>query len=54
MAENKINQIVAFLWSIAELLRDACKKSENQNFILPFTVLRRLDYALEETCGRQI
>ncbi|MDA7520699.1 type I restriction-modification system subunit M [bacterium] len=49
MSENKIGLIVNFLWSVAELLRDACKKSENQNFILPFTVLRRLDYALEET-----
>ena len=45
----KINNIVSFLWKIAELLRDACKKSENQNFILPFTVLRRLDYALKDT-----
>ena len=41
------SQIVNFLWAIAELLRDAFKKSENQNVILPFTVLRRLDYALE-------
>ncbi len=43
------SQIVNFLWAIAELLRDAFKKSENQNVILPFTVLRRLDYALEPT-----
>jgi type I restriction enzyme M protein len=49
MSTSRINEIVNFLWSIAELLRDACKKSENQNFILPFTVLRRLDYALEPT-----
>ncbi len=49
MSESKVNEIINFLWSIAELLRDACKKSENQNFILPFTVLRRLDYALEDT-----
>ena len=41
------SQIVNFLWAIAELLRDAFKKSENQKVILPFTVLRRLDYALE-------
>ena len=45
----RITKIVSFLWNIAELLRDACKKSENQNFILPFTVLRRLDYALKDT-----
>ena len=45
----RIGKIVTFLWDIAKLLRDACKKSENQNFILPFTVLRRLDYALKDT-----
>jgi type I restriction enzyme M protein len=43
------SQIVNFLWAIAELLRDAFRKSDNQNVILPFTVLRRLDYALEPT-----
>jgi type I restriction enzyme M protein len=47
--EQKHNQVVEFLWQIAELLRDAFKKSEHQNVILPFTVLRRLDYALAPT-----
>ena len=46
---QKHGQIVDFLWQIAELLRDAFKKSEHQNVILPFTVLRRLDYALAPT-----
>lgn len=46
---QKHDQIVEFLWQIAELLRDAFKKSEHQNVILPFTVLRRLDYALAST-----
>jgi type I restriction enzyme M protein len=46
---QKHGQIVEFLWQIAELLRDAFKKSEHQNVILPFTVLRRLDYALAPT-----
>jgi hypothetical protein len=32
------SQIVNFLWAIAELLRDAFRKSDNQNVILPFTV----------------
>ena len=51
-AEQKHGQIVDFLWQIAELLRDAFKKSEHQNVILPFTVLRRLDYALAPTKER--
>ncbi len=46
---QKHAQVVEFLWQIAELLRDAFKKSEHQNVILPFTVLRRLDYALAPT-----
>jgi type I restriction enzyme M protein len=46
---QKHGQVVEFLWQIAELLRDAFKKSEHQNVILPFTVLRRLDYALAPT-----
>ena len=46
---NKFNSVVSFLWSIADLLNGAFKKSEFQKIILPFTVLRRLDYALEST-----
>jgi len=45
----RFNNVVGFLWSIADLLNGAFKKSEFQKIILPFTVLRRLDYALEET-----
>jgi len=45
----KFNSVVSFLWSIADLLNGAFKKSEFQKIILPFTVLRRLDYALEKT-----
>jgi type I restriction enzyme M protein len=44
---SKFNTVVSFLWSIADLLNGAFKKSEFQKIILPFTVLRRLDYALE-------
>jgi len=47
--ENKFNTIVGFLWSIADLLNGPFKKSEFQKIILPFTVLRRFDYALEAT-----
>ena len=41
--------VVSFLWGIADLLNGAFRKSEFQKIILPFTVLRRLDYALEAT-----
>ncbi len=46
---SKFNSVVSFLWAIADLLNGAFKKSEFQKIILPFTVLRRLDYALEAT-----
>ena len=45
----KFNPVVSFLWAIADLLNGAFKKSEFQKIIPPFTVLRRLDYALEAT-----
>ena len=45
----KFNNVVSFLWAIADLLNGAFQKSEFQKIILPFTVLRRLDYALEAT-----
>ncbi len=38
-----------FLWSIAELLRDAFKRSKYQDVILPLTVLRRIDCVLQPT-----
>jgi type I restriction enzyme M protein len=46
---SKFNSVVSFLWSIADLLNGAFRKGEFQKIILPFTVLRRLDYALEKT-----
>lgn len=39
----------AFIWSVADLLRGDYKQSEYGKVILPFTVLRRLDCALEPT-----
>lgn len=35
----------SFLWSVADLLRGDCKQSEYGKVILPFTVLRRLDWS---------
>lgn len=46
---EKNSKIISFLWDIAELLWGAVPKSENQNIVLPLTVLRRLDYVLEPT-----
>lgn len=46
---EKNSKIISFLWNIAEDLRDAFKKSENQNVVLPFVVLRRIDYVLKPT-----
>ncbi len=39
----------SFIWSVADLLRGDYKQSEYGKVILPFTVLRRLDCALEAT-----
>ncbi len=39
----------AFIWSVADLLRGDYKQSEYGKVILPFTVLRRLDCVLEPT-----
>lgn len=38
-----------FLWSIADLIRDAFRRSKYQDVILPLTVLRRIDCVLEPT-----
>ena len=43
------SQHVAFIWSVADLLRGDYKQSEYGKVILPFTVLRRLDCVLEPT-----
>jgi len=39
----------SFIWSIANLLRGTYKQADYGKVILPFTVLRRLDAALEST-----
>lgn len=42
-------EIVNFLWSIADLIRDTFKRGKYQDVILPLTVLRRLDCVLAPT-----
>lgn len=49
MNQNSHQQIVNFIWSIANLLRDDFKRAKHPDVILPLTVLRRLDCALEKT-----
>src|SRR3712207_9256425 len=49
---NNFGEKVAFLWSVADLLRDAFKRSKYPDVILPLTVLRRLDCVLEPTRGQ--
>jgi type I restriction enzyme M protein len=44
---NNFGEKVAFIWSVADLLRDAFKRSKYPDVILPLTVLRRLDCVLE-------
>ena len=45
------NKIVAFIWDIANVLRDSVPPSKQQDIILPMCILRRLDAVLEPTKG---
>ena len=42
-------EIVSFLWSVADLIRDTFKRGKYQDVILPLTVLRRIDCVLAPT-----
>lgn len=46
---NNHSQIVSFIWSVADLIRDTFKRGKYQDVILPLTVLRRLDCVLAPT-----
>jgi type I restriction enzyme M protein len=46
---GKHQELVSFIWSVADLLRGDYKQSDYGKVILPFTVLRRLDCVLEPT-----
>src|SRR5688572_7278680 len=43
------SEIVSFIWSIADLIRDTFKRGKYQDVILPLTVLRRVDCVLAPT-----
>ncbi len=45
--ESSFSDKVAFIWSLAEVLRGDVKAHEYGQFVLPFLVLRRLECALE-------
>lgn len=46
---NNFSEKVNFIWSIADLIRDAFRRGRYQDVILPLTVLRRIDQVLEPT-----
>jgi len=46
---NNFSEKANFIWSIADLIRDAFRRSKYQDVILPFTVLRRIDCVLAPT-----
>jgi type I restriction enzyme M protein len=43
------NNLAAFIWSLADLLRGDFKQSQYGRIILPFTLLRRLEGVLESS-----
>ena len=48
MSQNT-NNLAAFIWSLADLLRGDFKQSQYGRIILPFTLLRRLECVLESS-----
>ncbi|UZM92613.1 MULTISPECIES: type I restriction-modification system subunit M [Pseudomonas putida group] len=46
---RKIHELSNFIWSIADLLRDAYRLSQYERVLLPLVVLRRFDCVLEST-----
>ncbi len=45
------SEIVSFIWSVANRIRDTVKRGKYQDVVLPLTVLRRLDCVLAPTKG---
>ena len=43
------NNLAAYIWTLADLLRGDFKQSQYGRIILPFTLLRRLECVLEDT-----
>ena len=49
MADRENFDYVTEIWNIADYVRDIIKRSEYNRIVLPFSLLRRLECALEET-----
>ena len=46
---QSVNNLAAYIWSLADLLRGDFKQSQYGLVILPFTLLRRLECVLEKS-----
>ncbi len=46
---SNYQEIISFIWDLANLLRDNYKRNERQKVILPFTILKRFDSVLSDT-----
>jgi type I restriction enzyme M protein len=46
---NYSDNLVSFIWDVADLLRGPCRPPEYRKVMLPMTVLRRLDCVLADT-----
>jgi type I restriction enzyme M protein len=46
---NYADNLVSFIWDVADLLRGPYRPPEYRKVMLPMTVLRRLDCVLEST-----
>lgn len=51
MLDQTPNNLAAYCWSIADLLRGDFRQSQYGRIILPFTLLRRLEGVLEDSKG---
>src|SRR5258708_32879248 len=45
-------EVVSLVRGVADLIRDTCRRGNNQAIMLPLTVLRRLDCVLADTKER--
>lgn len=48
-SNKTVFDMVSDIWEIADYLRDVIKRSEYNRIVLPFSLLRRLECALEPT-----
>ena len=46
---QRTNNLAAYIWSLADRLRDDIKQSQYGRIVLPFTLLRSLEGVLEQS-----